>query len=373
MKLVFLILATITTAIGCYAQSATSYTTAYNNFAQLNHDERATINDKYLELTNGRTSPTIVLDTTRIDPYRNYKYYLHFANLHNKEGHSYKALDDNGKSHSYSSTSCGIVFNYHDDSYWSVMAQCDNSSLFNESVDERSMTITLSKVTKGKTQVIKSAKLTDAVDLTTGFNYVGVQVADGKISVMAGENMLNEVLTYSMPNEELEGTENVRVGYIVGPAAAIAIERAVLSQSTVEPNPASLLETQWTLEALDRHFAQSKNPYEGYWTYLDRDMEDTWLKLGGRYTIALVETTSGYDLIYIDGAQVKKSLWHPGMKKGEMKNTIFTDNFTGTWIDATLEPISQDVYATFESGVILTIKFPVYKSQIRFSKVLERD
>jgi hypothetical protein len=250
------------------------------------------------------------------------------------------------------------------------MAQCDNSSLFNESVDERSMTITLSKVTKGKTQVIKSAKLTDAVDLTTGFNYVGVQVADGNISVMAGDNKLNEVLTYSMPNEELEGTDNVRVGYIVGPAAAIAIERAVLSQSTVEPNPASLLETQWTREALDRHFAQSKNPYEGYWTYLDRDMEDTWLKLGGRYNIALVENAQGYDIIYVDGAQVKKSLWHTGMKKAEMTATIFTDNYSGRWFDATFQPISDDVFVTFESGVILNFKFPVYKSQIRFSKVL---
>ena len=94
MKLVFLILATITTALGCYAQSTTSYATAYNNFAQLNHDERAKINGKYLELKNGRTSPTIVLDTTRIDPYRNYKYYLHFANLHNKEGFAYNGRSD---------------------------------------------------------------------------------------------------------------------------------------------------------------------------------------------------------------------------------------------------------------------------------------
>jgi hypothetical protein len=102
-------------------------------------------------------------------------------------------------------------------------------------------------------------------------------------------------------------------------------------------------------------------------------MEDTWLKLGGRYTIALVENSQGYDIIYVDGAQVKKSLWHTGMKKGEMRNTIFTDNFNASWIDATLEPINQDVYATFESGVILNIKFPVYKSQVRFSKVLDQQ
>ena len=104
---------------------------------------------------------------------------------------------------------------------------------------------------------------------------------------------------------------------------------------------------------------------------LDRDMEDTWLKLGGRYTIALVETDNGYDVIYVDGAQVKKSQWITGMKKAEMNKTIFTDNFNGKWFDSTLEAIDQDVYVTFESGVILSFKFPVYKSQVRFSKVLE--
>ena len=52
-------------------------------------------------------------------------------------------------------------------------------------------------------------------------------------------------------------------------------------------------------------------------------------------------------------------------------NTIFTDNYQAMWIDATFKPFEQDVYAAFESGVILIINFPVYQSQIRFSKVLE--
>ena len=142
----------------------------------------------------------------------------------------------------------------------------------------------------------------------------------------------------------------------MGSGAKVELERSVLSfQQSSNVN----VETAWTVDSLNRHFEASKDPFEGYWVYLDREMEDKWLRLGGRYTIALVKTTAGYDVIYVDGAQVKKSNWHSGLLKGRLKNTTF-------------RPFSQDVYADFESGVILTLKFPVYNSQVRFSKVLDK-
>ena len=102
-------------------------------------------------------------------------------------------------------------------------------------------------------------------------------------------------------------------------------------------------------------------------------MHDDWLRLGGRYTLAVVRADDGYDLIYIDGAQVKKTMWQTGMLKGHMTKTIFSGNYDLTWIDATMEPIEKDAQASIENGVILTLSFPVYKSQVRFAKVLEAD
>ena len=102
-------------------------------------------------------------------------------------------------------------------------------------------------------------------------------------------------------------------------------------------------------------------------------MEEKWLRLGGRYTLAVVRADDGYDIIYIDGAQVKKSQWQPCMKKGHMTKTIFSGNYDLTWIDATMEPISEDAFATVENGVILTFNFPIFKSQVRFAKVIESD
>ena len=233
------------------------------------------------------------------------------------------------------------------------------------------MTLELAKVTNGKKEVVEQVTLDKGVDLDAGFNYLGVSVEDNIIKVLAGKDKLNEIISHPMPLTDIEnyhGTLSRNVGVFVGAGALMSLERTVLTLKSAINNEPQSLQPQWTLEALDQHFAESKNPFEGYWTYLDRDMEDQWLKLGGRYTIALVETPQGYDVIYVDGAQVKKSQWQLGMKKGEMIKTIFTDNFTGTWLDATHEAITEDVFVTFESGVILTFKFPVYKSQVRFSK-----
>ena len=370
--LVFLMMfLTTTTSI---AQSSTSYCTKYNDFAQLRND-KASINGDCLQHANETSTSIIVLDTTFIDSQSDYKYYLKFANLHNKEGKNYKVKGTDGRMTSVASTQCGLVFNHNGRDYWTVTARCSNTNLYDEAVDVRSMTIELSKVVNGQTTIVEAVKLYKEVNLDDSYNYLCVQIDGQEIKVMAGKNSLKEIINHKMTPEELginNGCDHVKVGYIVGPGAEISIERAVLTKPSMsKSSDGHPVNTQWTREALDSHFQASKNPYEGYWVYLDRDMEDTWLKLGGRYTIALVETANGYDLIYIDGAQVKKSQWLPGMKKGEMTKTIFTDNFTGKWIDSTFELIDEDVYAVFESGVILTFKFPVYKSQIRFSKVLD--
>ena len=61
------------------------------------------------------------------------------------------------------------------------------------------------------------------------------------------------------------------------------------------------------------------------------------------------------------------------MLKGHMTKTIFSGNYDGMWIDATMEPIDKDVQASIENGVILTFSFPVFKSQLRFAKVISLD
>ena len=81
--------------------------------------------------------------------------------------------------------------------------------------------------------------------------------------------------------------------------------------------------------------------------------------------------TAVHDIIYLSGAQVNAAQWQAGLLKGHITKTIFDGNYGLEWIDATFQPIVQDAYATFENGVLMTLDFPVYKSQVRLSKVLQ--
>ena len=216
------------------------------------------------------------------------------------------------------------------------------------------------------TKTLATAEVTRGVSLEDDLNTICVDVDGRSVSVSIGKKELEKVIEA----EVMRPTGAVRVGYLVGPGASVSIERAVLTIDNEKQVAATT--TSWTTEALDEHFDQSADPVEGYWKYLDRDMQDDWLRLGGRYTLAVVQADEGYDIIYIDGAQVMKSQWQPGMLKGHFSKTIFSGNYDLKWIDATMEPIDKDAYATIENGVILTLNFPVYKSQVRFAKVIDK-
>ena len=79
-------LTAIILGLSAYAQSTTHYATVHNNFASLHQNDKATIEGDYLQLENMLMNETIVLDTEAIDPFVSYKYYIHFANLHCREG-----------------------------------------------------------------------------------------------------------------------------------------------------------------------------------------------------------------------------------------------------------------------------------------------
>ena len=78
--------------VGLGAHPITLYNTCYNNFNRLDFNNQATINGRFLQLDNTSTSDIIVTDSTYIDSSDDFKYYIKFANLHNKEGKSYKSL-----------------------------------------------------------------------------------------------------------------------------------------------------------------------------------------------------------------------------------------------------------------------------------------
>ena len=297
-----------------------------------------------------------------------YRYQLRLANRNNKQGKTRSIKNPmTGEKTTVTRSEWGLVFNYDEQgNYCAVVLSCDNNTLFDDITDQRTMLVTLIKRQNGESVELTRTTLTKGVSLEDDMNTLCVDVDERNVIVSIGKNELNQVIETSLARP----VGAVQVGYLVGPGASVSLERAVL---TIDNEKQIATTTQWTREALDEYFANSHDPVEGYWKYLDRDMKDEWLRLGGRYTLAVVRADDGYDLIYIDGAQVKKSQWQTGMLKGHITKTMFTGNYDATWIDATQEPIDKDVQATIENGVILTMSFPVFGSQVRFAKVINID
>ena len=325
------------------------------------------IEDDRLVDENATMANAMGFDTMKIHS-SSYRYQLRLANTNNKQGKTRSIKNPiTGERTNITRTQWGLVFNRDKDgNFCAVVLSCENSAPYDDITDQRSMQVTLMQRTGREETILAQTSLTKGVSLEDDLNTICVDVDERGVKVSIGKQDLQPVLEADVKRP----TGAVQVGYLVGPGASVSIERAVL---TIDNERQVANSTLWTVEALDEYFAESADPAEGYWKYLDRDMQDDWLRLGGRYTLAVVRADDGYDLIYIDGAQVKKTMWQTGMLKGHMTKTIFSGNYDLTWIDATMEPIEKDAQASIENGVILTLSFPVYKSQVRFAKVLEAD
>lgn len=109
----------------------------------------------------------------------------------------------------------------------------------------------------------------------------------------------------------------------------------------------------------------------GIWTQLDRDTENAFARPGGNYTIAIIpcaDSEQKYLIVYLDGAVVNSSQWKTGMIKGWL-STVYNDNtFSLDWVSAYLENASPECNATLDADGILTLNFPLLKSQLRFTR-----
>lgn len=326
------------------------YYNASFNFFQ-DYGSQCDFDSQYLYLDNFDDEEKIILSNRAIDE-DNFKFMARFSN-------------QKAKGVSQTTPTCGLVLFYADKAnYYSIEMSPFNTAPHDDMCDERLLKVSLNKVENGDKTILSSTDVHKDVNLYDGLNTLCADLREGVLSVSVGDKRLSHVFTFG-PITQRFGQS---MGLIVGPRGKMNVERTLLS---FEKSEKEMVVTEWDKQKLDEHFKISKNPFEGYWEYLDRDMDDNIARIGGKYTLALVEATDGFNVIYISGAQVGKSEWKEGMLKGKLYKTIFTDNYKACWTDATFRVLDDDVNGYFESGLILDMSFPALKSKMRFSKVLK--
>ena len=342
--------------------AATRYHTALNGFAGLRASvpgiTLAVRQGQCAELGNDLPVPVLVLDTVPVRS-ADYRCQVRIANRHSKPGKTYRAAG-----RAYKATWCGLALNAAPDGgrWVAVELSCANTDLHNDATDRRLLTVSVvSHREGGADSVLASATVADGVDLYDGFNCIEAEVQGGSLAVSVGNRRLSRVLECRLP--EVQG--GVRAGCIAGPASSVVVERVVVAERAGQERP---LDTGLTIDSLNSRFAASTDPYEGYWQYLDRTMDESKMRLGVKYTVAIVRNGDGYDILYIDGAAKLPDNWKPTMLKGRLADTIFIDHYNLTWFDAEKEIINDEGNADFTEN-ILSLKLPLNKAEVRLFKL----
>lgn len=129
--------------------------------------------------------------------------------------------------------------------------------------------------------------------------------------------------------------------------------------------------TEWTdQDKLKEYLKRSADPLEGIWTLYGSTLEDTLLRMGGDYRLALVCNGNGYDIIYLSGAAVGRDRWQRGMIKGHLVATDFGGVYGLVWYDAEMKRMDHELKAqTEEFGNVLRLYFPYQDSSVVLRKV----
>ena len=266
-----------------------------------------------------------------------------------------------GREKTASSGSFGVKLVAGDVSY-KLELQVVQTHPYDELLDHRYLVAALAlKKNDVRVQIFWDRHLSEGVNTDGGFNTVRLMKEGDSLSVAIGEKKPIRLAVVGIKAD----IDSCRIGYFCSEGSRIEINR-VHFRST--PDPVKQCLTAWTGDSLDRYLAQSKDENEGYWHYLDRRMDENLMKSGGKYRLAVVRSGAGYELLYAGGAEMYPRYWQVGMRKGILETSPFVGTYDMQWHLSDKTLVEDEAYATF-SGSILTLHFPLHKSEVRFHKV----
>lgn len=262
-----------------------------------------------------------------------------------------------------SSANFGLVWNYQDnDNYTAAIIHKTAENFYDDIVHKQSLTFTIAQIKNGAKRILHEADITEMLSADSmRYNTLKLTFSDNTLTIFGGHTFLTALYSSS----EIRLADNCRIGYFTDACGYLDIKRIQYQSFPIKD---SLYQTEYTKESLDNAFAESNDPLEGYWTYLDRNTEDRYFKLGGKYTIAIVKNAAGnYDIVYVDGAKLYPSIWKKYMKKGVLVPTPFLFHYDLIWNDARKHTVDDESNATLNDA-ILSLSFPIHKSHVRFYK-----
>lgn len=165
----------------------------------------------------------------------------------------------------------------------------------------------------------------------------------------------------------------VAAGIAVAPGGCVEIDHISAELSPLAVSEMAR-ETQWSDTALLRaRLANPTDAMEGLWEVYDRQLEETMLRSGGDYRVAMLRDGKDYELIYVGGAEKNPWLWQPGMVKARLAATPFENVYDVVWYDAGVHEVPGDIKAEFTPPSLLSLSFISQSSTLRLKKISLKD
>lgn len=256
-----------------------------------------------------------------------------------------------------------LIWNYRNmENYYCATFEQDGETM-DDMVDSRYMKIRIYRYDSGVISEIDNLKISENIGLGKEENIALLSITGNSVEIGLG---------HRTPNIIWEGaiTNNPDLSIGLKSLGAVNISEIVCEN---EINTAQELLTGFKEENIKEleNNTLRKNPNIGIWSYLDRNMNDSFARTGGRYRLGIIpdkENPGSYLLIYLSGAEVNPASWQEGMIKGKLKSTPFENHYDLIWYDSKMDVIDTDCYADISDEMIITLSFPLMKSSIRLYK-----
>lgn len=255
-------------------------------------------------------------------------------------------------------TKWGIIWNYTDDAnYVKATLSLPDEGRYADVYSTEAM-VEVVRCRDGEMEKVCSRKITGEIDDTKGMNSLKLVYDGGQATLYVGSTDQKEVAAVPF------GSSGGVVAFFCD--APVRVQRLDVKSHTADsPTMSSFA----TMDELAAHIKASADPMEGFWEYLDRNVDPAKAVLGGRYTLATVRRGDAYDIIYVRGAEVASDAWRPLQVKGILHPTIFRDNYDMEWITTDMKRITDDCDAMLsDDKAVLTLRFPIAAAQLRLRR-----
>lgn len=249
---------------------------------------------------------------------------------------------------------------------WSLIAGSGEENIrFNfrriqkeESLSSRdAMLVTV--VASGK-DTVGSKVIDKGMNMFDGVNAYRLTLDDGVMTLACGDREYGQVISFNSPIADIS-----YLGFRPGDGGYI---RVTDINFISDGNELPALAEELTETEIKDILSKSPGGLAGYWMEYDRSFDESTLRMGGNYLLAVIPEGEGYEIRYLSGAKKNPGMWNPGMLKGRLTPTPFGGVYEVEWIDAAGLPLSNNVRAQSD-GEILTVSFPYHSSTLRLRRV----